>query len=76
MSRWDVILMVMLQLYRPQRQKRTVGHVRPAYSEDSDQPAQSDQKSSLDAFWIAKDAKFIHADNKDSDQTARMRRLI
>ena len=28
--------------------------------------------SSLDAFWIAKDAKFLHADNEDSDQTAHM----
>ena len=25
---------------------------------------------------IAKDAKFLHADNEDSDQTARMRKLI
>ena len=33
-------------------------------------------KSSMGAFWIAKDAKFLHADNEDSDQTARMRRLI
>ena len=32
-------------------------------------------ESSLGAFWIAKDAKFIHVDNK-TDQTARMRRLI
>ena len=36
-------------------------HVRP------DQPAHS---------GIAKDAKFLRADNEDSDQTARMRRLI
>ena len=28
------------------------------------------------AFWIAKDAKFLDADNEDSDQTAQMRRLI
>ena len=27
-------------------------------------------------IWIAKDTKFIHADNEDTDQTARMRRLI
>ena len=26
-------------------------------------------------FWIAKDAKFLHADNEDSVQTARMYRL-
>ena len=33
-------------------------------------------KSSLGPFLIAKDARFLHADNEDSDQTARMRRLI
>ena len=32
--------------------------------------------SSLDTFWIAKNAKFLHADNEDSNQPARMRRLI
>ena len=31
---------------------------------------------SLGVVWIAKDAKFLHADNEDSDQTARMRSLI
>ena len=29
-------------------------------------------KSSLGAFWVAKDANLLHADNKDTDQTARM----
>ena len=33
-------------------------------------------ESSLGAFCEANDAKFLHADNKDSDQTARMCRLI
>ena len=33
-------------------------------------------ESSLSAFWITKDAKFYHADNGDSDQTAWMHRLI
>ena len=33
-------------------------------------------ESSLDVFWIPKDAKCLHVDNKKSDQTARMRRLI
>ena len=27
-------------------------------------------------IWIANDAQFIHADNEDSDQTARKRSLI
>ena len=32
--------------------------------------------SLLDAFWEAKDAKFLLADNEDPDQTVRMQRLI
>ena len=30
----------------------------------------------LRLFWTAKDAKVLHASNEDSDQTARVRRLI
>ena len=33
-------------------------------------------ESSLGAFRIAKDAKILYADIEDSEQTARMRRLI
>ena len=33
-------------------------------------------ESSLGAFWIARDAKFLHAENEDFDQPVRMRRLI
>ena len=33
-------------------------------------------ESSLGAFWIAKDAKFLHTIDKDSDQIAQMSRLI
>ena len=29
-------------------------------------------ESSRSAFWIAKAAKFLHADNKDSDQMCRL----
>ena len=47
--------------------KRTFGHMHPAKIQI--------RESSLAAFWIAKHPKF-HADNEDSDQTARMRRLI
>ena len=32
-------------------------------------------ESSLGAFWIASDAKFLHADYEASDQTVQMRRL-
>ena len=31
---------------------------------------------SLGAFWICEYAKFLHADNEDSDQTAWMRSMI
>ena len=33
-------------------------------------------KSSLGAFWVAKDAKSVYADNEDFDQTTQKRRLI
>ena len=33
-------------------------------------------ESSLSAFWTAKDAKFLHLDNEDSDQTVPICRLI
>ena len=32
--------------------------------------------SSQARFWRAKGAKFVHAENEDSDQTVRMSRLI
>ena len=32
-------------------------------------------ESSQGAFWIDKDATFLHADNEDCHQTARMRSL-
>ena len=37
--------------------------------------AQSDQNLHWLYFWIGKDVKFLHADNKDSDQTAQTCRL-
>ena len=45
-------------------------------SEDSDQTARMPRHSRslirilLNAFWTAKDTKFLHEDNGDSDQTA------
>ena len=33
-------------------------------------------KSSTGAFWIAKDAEFLHTNNEDSNQPAHMHRLI
>ena len=56
--------------------KRTFRHVRPAKIQIRLRIRAVWSESSLVAFWIAKDAKFLHADNEDSDQTARVRRLI
>ena len=33
-------------------------------------------ESLLSAFWITKDATYLHADIKDTDQTVQMRSLI
>ena len=63
-------------LNEPHCQKRTFGHVRPAKIQISLRIRAVWSKSSLDAFGIAKNAKFIHADNKDTDKTVWMRRLI
>ena len=53
-------------------------HCTCSLSKDSDQPMQSHSLIRIftRAFWIAKDAKFLHADNDDSEQTARIRGLI
>ena len=42
--------------------------------EDSDQPAHSRRliRTFTLPFWIVKDAKFLYADNKESDRNAQM----
>ena len=52
--------------------KRTPGYMRPAKIQTSLRM----RGIFTERSWIAKDAKFRYADNEDSDQTARMRRLI
>ena len=61
--------------------KRTFAYERPVY----ERPVKIQirlriravwSESLLDAFWIAKDAKFLHAVYGDSDQTLQMRSLI
>ena len=49
-----------------------------APSKNSDQPAPSHTLIRIftEGILDVKDAKFLHADNEDFDQTARMRRLI
>ena len=56
--------------------KRTFGDVRPAKIQISLHIRAVWPESSLGAFWIAKDAKFLHGDIEGSDQIARMRKLI
>ena len=56
--------------------KHTFGQVRTAKIEISLHIRAVGSESSIGAFWIVNDAKFRHADNEDSDQTARKRRLI
>ena len=56
--------------------KRTFGFVRPTKIQISLRIRAVWSESSLGAIWIANDAMFLHADNKGSDQTALMRRLI
>ena len=45
--------------------KLTFGHVRPAKIQMSLHIRTVWSESSLGAFWMAKDAKFLHADNED-----------
>ena len=56
--------------------KRNLRHVRPAKIQISLRIRAVWSESSLGTFWIAKVAKFLHADNEDADQTVRMCRLI
>ena len=55
---------------------RTVGLVRLAMIQISLRIHKVWSESSMYACCIAKDAKFLHADNKDTNLTVRMHRLI
>ena len=56
--------------------KGTFGYVRSAKIPISLRIRALWSDSSLGAFWKAKDARFLHVCNEDSDQTARMHMLI
>ena len=60
----------------PNVKRRTFGPVCSAKIQISLRIRADWWESSLSAVWKAKDAKFLHADNADSDQTARMHRLF
>ena len=55
--------------------KYTLGYVRPEKIQISLHIRTVWSESSLGAFWISKDANFLHADNENSDQIARKRSL-
>ena len=50
--------------------------VRPAKIQIACAFSQYKSESSLCTFWIAKDAKFLNADNEEIGETVRMHRLI
>ena len=54
----------------------TCGHMRPANIKSSLRIRTVWSLSSVGAFWIAKEGKFLHADNEGSSQTVWMRMLI
>ena len=56
--------------------KCALWHVRPAKIQISLHIYAGWSESSLGTFWLVIDAKFLHADNEDSDRTAQMYRLI
>ena len=51
-------------------------HVRPAKNYINLRMRTVWSESWLGVVWITKDAKFLHADNEDTDQTTQMCRLI
>ena len=55
--------------------KHTFGHVRSAKIQISLRIRAVWSESSLGAFWMAKDAKFLHVGYEDSNQSAPMRLL-
>ena len=64
--------------YKPNRQKTyfVLSNVRTAKIQISLRIRASWSESSQCAFWLAKDAKFLHADNKHSDQIAWVCKVI
>ena len=60
----------------PKRQETYLGYVRQAKIQISLRIRAVWSEYSLSALWMAKNAKFLHADIISSGQTLRMRRLI
>ena len=56
--------------------KRTFIHVRQAKNQIRLRIRAVWSESSLGAFWLAKDVKYLYEDYEDSEQTAQKRRMI
>ena len=74
----EVVRFYLLDVYKINRnvKERTFGHVLQAKLQNSLCIRAAWSESSLGAFWNARDAHSLNADEEDSNQTARMRRLI
>ena len=73
-TNWNVRIRLPFVTYTKLRQNvrtRTLGHVRPAKIQVSLRIHTDWSGSTLGTFWLAKDAKVLHADNEDSDVTAQ-----
>ena len=65
-----------LSKYEPRHDKTNTMIVHPAKTQISLGIHPVSLESSLCAQWVAKDPRFLHADNEDSDLIGRMPRLI
>ena len=74
--KWRSLLFpVNTHTYEPRHDKTNKVTVRPAKIQISLGIRPVWSESSLCVHWVAKDARFLHADSEDSDQTGRMPRL-
>ena len=69
------LLLIIIEAASPSRE-RTFRHIRPAKIQINLHICVFWSESSLGAFWLAKDPKFLYADNEHSDRSVQMRRLM
>ena len=65
-----------VSLFEPRHDKTINMTVHPAKTQISLGISPVWAESPRCAYWVAKDPRFLHADNEDSNQTGRMPRLI
>ena len=73
---WYNLVGALAEMKLPHVRKYTFGHMRQAKIQISLRIRAVWSESSLGEFGIVKEAKFLHVDNGDFNQTARMHRLI